>query len=100
MKLLGAKLRGIFAKFSEAPATLLADSAEAATSAAKAGRHGYGGFSSPSFSHQAARYVRRRRIKSNTIPANVSSEKHARVKKQNNDKSTSYTIQLRVFEVL
>jgi hypothetical protein len=42
MKLLGAKLRGIFAKFSEALPTLL--------------RQGYGGFSSPSSSRQAARY--------------------------------------------
>jgi hypothetical protein len=42
MKLLGEKLRGIFAKFSEALPTLL--------------RQGYGGFSSPSSSRQAARY--------------------------------------------
>ena len=41
MKLLGAKLRGIFAKF-RSPSTLL--------------RQGYGGFSSPSSSQQAARY--------------------------------------------
>ena len=38
------------------PSTLLAYSAEAVASAAKAGRQGCGGFSSPSSSQQAARY--------------------------------------------
>ena len=38
------------------PSSLLAYSAEAGASAAKAGRQGYGGFSSPSSSQQAARY--------------------------------------------
>jgi hypothetical protein len=36
--------------------TLLAYSAEAVALAAKAGRQGYGGFSSPSSSQQAARF--------------------------------------------
>jgi hypothetical protein len=69
MKLLGAKLRGIFCEIlrpssvvadfggeGRSPSTLLAYSAEAVASAAKAGRQGYGGFSSPSSSQQAARY--------------------------------------------
>ena len=44
MELLGAKLRRYLANFSEALSTLLAYSAEAVASAAKAGRQGYGGF--------------------------------------------------------
>ena len=37
-------------------------------------------------------------IKSNTIPANDSSEKHARFKKENSDKSTSYFFHLGAVE--
>jgi hypothetical protein len=56
MKLLGAKLRGVFAKFSEAFPPSLPTPPKQVASAAKAGRQGYGGFSSPSSSQQAARH--------------------------------------------